>query len=70
MFVGLFSIIQLILRAIGLWDQFLNWSDKKRLADAEANTEARNKAVDEQKKAADEDAFNKAQDDISRHNPG
>lgn len=69
MFTGIFSAIELIMRLIGLWDQFMNWSDAKRLADAEKNTQDRNKAVDDQKGASNEDQFDKDQSDITKHLP-
>jgi hypothetical protein len=66
---SIFTAIQVILRLLGLWDQFLNWSDAKRIADAEKNTQDRNDAVDKQKGAKSEDDFDKAQDDIISHKP-
>jgi len=69
MIASIFSIIQLILHLIGLWDQFLSWSDAKRLAEAEKNTETRNDAVDKQKEAKDEAEFDKEQSVIVSHKP-
>lgn len=66
----IFSIIQLILQLLGLWDQFMSWSDAKRLADASQNTQSRNAAVDDQKGATSEDQFDKDQDTIINHKPG
>ncbi len=69
MLSSIFSIIQLILSLIGIWDQFLSWSDAKRLADASKNTQDRNTAVDDQKEATSEDQFDKDQDTIVNHKP-
>lgn len=64
MLTGIFAIVQIILKLFGAWEQFLDWSDKKRLAEAAENTQEREKAVDEQKKAEDEKAFDDAQSGI------
>lgn len=69
MFTGIFAAIQLILRLFGLWDMFLNYSDKKRLADSQERTEDRNTAVDDQKKATDEEQFDKDQSSITHNHP-
>lgn len=70
MISGIFAAIQLVLKLIGLWEQFLGWSDKKRLADAAKNTQDREKAVDQQKGAMSEEEFDRLQDDITKHRPG
>lgn len=64
-----FAVIQLILKLIGLWEDFLSWSDKKRIADAEVNRQEREKAVDKQKDAEDEKTFDDAQSEIINHKP-
>lgn len=65
----IFAAIQLVLKLIGLWDQFMDWSDKKRIADAEANRQEREKAVDAQKNAQTEKEFDDAQSKIVDHMP-
>jgi hypothetical protein len=70
MFSSIFAIIELVLKLIGLWNGFLDYTDKKRLADAQKNTQDRNDAVDKMKGAANEDEFDKSEDDITRHKPG
>lgn len=66
---NLFALIELILRLIGLWDSFLNYIDKKKIAAIEKNREDRNAAVDDQKGAKDEAQFDKDQDTIIKHLP-
>lgn len=66
---AIYSIIQLVLQLFGLWDQFLSYSDKQRLAEDEAKTEARNKAVDDSKTATDDTQIWKDQDTITRNKP-
>lgn len=69
MIAQFFAVVQLLLKLIGLWEQFLSWSDAKRIADAEQNRQERNAAVDEQKTAKTEEDFDKAQDSIVNHIP-
>lgn len=69
MISGIFSIIQLILKLIGLWEQFMDWSEKKRIADREDRRQQRDKAVDDAVKSQTEEEFNEAQDRISRNLP-
>ncbi len=69
MFAQIFAVIQLLLKLVGLWEAFLSWSDKARLAEAAQNTQEREKAVDQQKGAQNEDDFDRAQDDIVNHRP-
>lgn len=58
MISGIFSIIQLILQLLGLWDLFLSELDKRRLAEAEVKRQAREKAVDDVVKGeTDEEIF-------------
>lgn len=69
MFTSIFEVIGLVLKLVGLWDQFLSWSDAKRIADIEKNRQERNAAVDDQKTAQTEDQFDKDQSNISSHHP-
>ena len=69
MISGIFGVVQLLLKLFGLWEQFLDYSDKARAAEAEARKQRREKAVDEQKAAATEDEFDKAQDEIIANKP-
>ena len=69
MISSIFAAIQAFLALVGLWDQFLSWSDKKRLADAQAREQARNNAVDDQKNAKDEASFEKDQSTIVGNPP-
>lgn len=69
MISGIFAAIQLVLRLFKLWDQFLEYSDKVRLAQAAENTQEREKAVDEQKGASSEEEFDRAQDGVIGHKP-
>lgn len=69
MIAQIFAVIELALKLVGLWEDFLGYTDKKRISDAEKNREERDKAVDDQKKAQDEAQFDKDQSDIVNHNP-
>lgn len=69
MIAQIFAAIELILKLIGLWNGFLDYTDKKRIADAEANKQEREKAVDDQKDAKDEAQFDKDQSTVINHQP-
>ncbi len=69
MILQIFTFIELLLRALGLYDGFINYLDTKRLADEELKRQAREKAVDDATKAqTPDDAFN-AQDGIVSNEP-
>jgi len=65
----LFLLIQLILKAIGLWESFNRYIDAQREADRVAKDQARNQAVDAQKNAQTEAEFDKQQDTIVGNKP-
>lgn len=65
----IFVAIELVLKLIGLWDQFTEYVRLKSIADREERRQDRDKAVDNQQSAKTEDEFDKAQDDISRNLP-
>lgn len=66
---SIFAIIELILKLFRLWDGFIDYSDQKRRAAREAAKQARDKGVDDSKKAdTDEDIWN-SQDEIVRSTP-
>lgn len=69
MFGQIFAAIQLILKLIGLWEQFSEWTIKKSIADREERRQKRDKAIEDQKKAKDEEEFNRLQDEITRNRP-
>lgn len=69
MFTQIFTIIELVLKAIKLWDLFLGYMDEKHMADILANRAARNAAIDKQKNAQTEKDFDDAQSDIVEHGP-
>lgn len=69
MLANIWALIRLILELIGLWKYFSSERDKDRVAEGQKNTQEREKAVDEQTSAKDEDAFDKAQDEIVAHKP-
>lgn len=64
-----FAVVQLLLKVFGLWEQFLDYSDKARTAEAEERKQRREEAVDKQKDAQSEEEFDRAQDDIVGSNP-
>ena len=59
-----FLIVELLLKAIGLWEDFQNYVEKKKIAEGQEKTQNRNDAVDKQKQAKDEAEFDQAQSDI------
>lgn len=69
MIAQIFAAIQLLLKLIGLWETFLSWSDKKRVAEAQEREQKRNAAIDKQKHAQTEEEFDKAQSDIVNNPP-
>lgn len=69
MLLQIFAVIQLLLKLIGLWEQFSQWTIDKAIADREERKQARDKAVDAQQKAQTEEEFNRAQDEITRNLP-
>ncbi len=69
MIAGIFAVIELILKLIGLWDQFLSYSDAKRAADAAAKQAALNKAVDASAGANSDDDIFKNQTDVVNNMP-
>lgn len=66
---AIYSVVQLLLKAIGLWESFLSYSDAQRTAEAAAKQAALNKAVDDSKTATDESQIWKDQDEISKNLP-
>ena len=65
----IFAVIQLVLKLIGLWEQFLDFTDKARIAEGQKRTQEREKAVDEPAGAISEEDFDKAQDTITGTKP-
>ncbi len=66
---GIFELIRLLLGLFGLWEQFCNYTDKVRQAEAEARTQRREKGVDAAVAAeTPEDAW-KAQETIVDNKP-
>jgi hypothetical protein len=60
----IFSLIQLILKLLNLWDQFSNWMQVERQIENKEKEKRRNEAIDKSKTAeTDEDIWN-AQDGI------
>lgn len=69
MLANLWTLIKLILEAIGLWKFVLSERDKEQVAEGQKTTQERDKAVDEQQVSQTEDDFDKAQDSIVAHKP-
>lgn len=66
---SIFALIELILKLLKLWDGLIDYSDQKRATEREAAKQARDKAVDDSKKAdSDEDVW-KSQDEIVNNQP-
>lgn len=67
--MGVFEIISLLLKLVGLWEGFLDFIDKKHTAEMEVRRQNRLAAIDELGKAeSDEDIF-KAQEKIVDNKP-
>lgn len=69
MITQIFAVIELVLKLIGLWEQFSAYTIQKSIADRAERKQQRDRAVDKQQTAQTEDEFDKAQDDISRNMP-
>lgn len=69
MIANVFAVIQLLLKLIGLWEQFQDYTIRSAIAQREERKQDRDKAVDAQKTALTEDEFDKAQDIISGNMP-
>lgn len=69
MIAQIFVVIELLLKLFGIWESFLSYSDQKRIADGQKNTQDRNDALDKEKNASTEDEFDKAQDGVVSHIP-
>ncbi len=61
MVAQIFLAIQFLLKLFGLWEEFQNFQDKQKIADAEKNKQDRDNAINEQKNAKDETEFDKDQ---------
>lgn len=64
-----FAFIQFCLASINLWNGFLDWMSANYTKELTERQQQRESAVDGQKKAATEDDFDKAQDDIVNNHP-
>lgn len=62
-------IIELILKAIGLYDGFVNYLDARKLAEEQARQQARDKAIDDATKATTPDEAWNAQTGIVDSEP-
>lgn len=69
MFTSIFAIIELVLKLFRLWDQFLDYSDARRLAEAEAKRQSREKALEDSIKAGTDDEIWDSQDRIVDNKP-
>lgn len=65
--MSFFTIIEAFLKAMSLWESFLNYMDEKHRADLEAVKQARDKAIDDSKKADSDGDIWKSQDGITGH---
>ena len=69
MLAQLFLLIEVLMRAFNLWDQFGQYMDDKRERDRVERDQKRSAAIDKQKTAESEADFDKAQDDIANNLP-
>lgn len=66
---SIFALIELILKLLKLWDGLMDYSDSKRAAEREAARQAREKAIEDSKKAETDDDIWKSQDGIVNNQP-
>jgi len=64
MISGIFNAIALLLKLLKLWDQFGDYMDAKRVAEAEEKRQRREQAIRDQQNAKTEEEFDDAQDRI------
>lgn len=67
--MAFFDLIAVVLKLLKLWDFFLSYMDKKYSADLEVKRQAREKAIDDSKKAETDEEIWKSQDDITNNMP-
>jgi hypothetical protein len=65
-----FALVEIILKLLRLRDEFLDYLVASRIKEEEEKRQNREKAIDAIEKAEDEDAFDKAQEEIVRNKPG
>lgn len=65
----MFTIIEIIIRLIGLWNQFTDFLYRDWKAKQEKKRQELDKAVEESKKAETNDEIWKTEDDITRNLP-
>lgn len=65
----IYSVVQAVLQLIGLWDQFLDYSDSQRLAESQAKQQTEDAAVDDSVTATTDDQIWKDQDAITKNKP-
>lgn len=65
----IFMFIELILKLIGLWDDFSTYTVKKHAAEQEQRKQQREKSVDDSKKAESDDDIWNSQDGIVSNSP-
>lgn len=69
MIAQLFILVQVLLKAIGLWEQFLDSLTKQELAAIETRRQAREQAAKAVREAQDEQAFDRASDSLHDNFP-
>lgn len=69
MLTNIFMVIQFLMKLIGIWESFVVWSDKDRIAAAELREQKRAEALAELKAAQTEVEFDAAQDAVIRSRP-
>ncbi len=69
MLTNIFAVIQLVLKLMKLWDQFLDYADTQRKAEAEARRQRREKAIEDAENAKTEEEAWDAQKRIIDNDP-
>ena len=69
MIANIFAAIQLFLKLIGLWEEFLSFTDKQRIAEGEKKRQERQKAIDDLSTAKTDEEIFDAQERIINSKP-
>ena len=65
----LFLTIEALLKLVGLYNQFMDWSDKRRQAEIEEKEQRRDEAIDKAKEAKTPEEAWDAQEGIVSNEP-
>lgn len=69
MFTKIWLVFELIMKLFKLWDQFADYVEARRKVEAEEKRQAREKAIEDSKKAETDDEIFDSQDRIVDNKP-